>query len=522
MGTLKTKRFSPFYIAFLCFFLLFTTIVEGSDVIRNKKDMSFSDYADVSVKLAMPFQDVYDKMLELITNSTSMDEYIVARRTHDAMLKGIVNSSYTNAVDLPLTRYVLGNLEIDVLKLCDIFYATQTFDIIGHENRYDKMEEYREKINNSTSQYGGGSSYSLKLNQLEGADKYTAHAYQINEFLKAAQDSFAMLMQGFPIVVLLMMFIFQYVSMAWVNLIKPETMRRVSVLALTPRFFFFMFLILTYKTVFSWLVAFSNYATLALVPLDVQEHVMKSIIEQMTISVTGESIGWIGSTMRSLAFIALKTLLITRDVFLAVHLLIGGICISIGFFTSYENHDPIHQYVTAWIEGFAKLLMWGPLSAVAITFLGIVTIISSIGVLSVTAITVVSLCFLYAAANIPNLAEKMSSLALQGMLIGMLPHVKRALDMGVKGGVGVVGALIPGGKIKDSIAEKFTGRKMADTNASFVSGKNTSWNEKMKDIRKRLKQAGFTDDILDSMGEAELARAFNDVRKGEERDARRV
>ena len=408
-------------ILFLCVFLfLFVLISESfaSDVKKRRDEMNEFDFADVSVKIEFPYQDVYETIMEMIKkgNSATSKDLIVAQQHVNVMLKGFHNSSYSNAVDLPLTRYVLGNATVDIKKFYDIYYAFLENDPL--------MKPFLEVVK---------------------SNPHFDRSSQINDFMKETQNSLALVMVAFPIVLLIIMYLAQYVIILWTYLTKPVMAERISLWSNFPRFVVFLLAILFYRRIVEWAITFSNYMSIAMIPLEVQEIIVKNIIEQVTGVFTEEGGGlmeWIASSMRSLGYVALKILFIARDVFLSVSVIMGGICIAFGFSTSYENKDPIHEYLTGWFEDFIKLLLWGPFAAIAVVGMGLITLIGATGVLSSTAIGVVSLSFLYAAANIPNLAEKMSGLMLQSLLVTAAPYVQSVLQKGIRGGMALGGIML--------------------------------------------------------------------------------
>ena len=111
----------------------------------------------------------------------------------------------------------------------------------------------------------------------------------VNDFLKEAQKGFFTIVTLIPLGLLFIMFAAQLVSIGWTNLIKPHLSMRVSVLSLLPRVLVFFIFMLVYRQVVAWCITFSNYASIAIVPLDMQEEIFTGIIQSLNTTLTGGS-----------------------------------------------------------------------------------------------------------------------------------------------------------------------------------------------------------------------------------------
>lgn len=393
------------------------------------------------------------------------------------MTNGIYNTAYTNAISLPVTRFILGNSHLDATRLVDMAcYAKlgKGLDAATGSEIYDKFNMRKEQME------AAGTNTTNLLNEVQNTIYYN-------------------IMYSVPIAVLVIMLLVQLLYVTYADFAVPSLAGRISFAPFFPRFFIFALLIVYFRSWAGFLITFSNYLTCAILPLEAQTELIDALNVKTGIMAAGAGANifssWLASFLRTLTLLALKILLIARDIFLAISMIVGPLCLALGFFSRMQQCDPIHQFFSGWLEGFIKLLLWGPLAALMIWCLSIVSILTSMDIMSLAGVAITSLAFLKAAGNLPSLADKMSGLMLASLLTTLAPAIlssarhsgmmlghfggrlvgaKAGLAGGAAGGLlgtlgnfarGTVGGSGPGGggwndnsNYKDEAAEKYNRR----------------------------------------------------------------
>lgn len=393
------------------------------------------------------------------------------------MTNGIYNTAYTNAISLPVTRFILGNSHLDATRLVDMAcYAKlgKGLDATTGSEIYDKFNMRKEQME------AAGTNTTNLLNEVQNTIYYN-------------------IMYSVPIAVLVIMLLVQLLYVTYADFAVPSLAGRISFAPFFPRFFIFAILIVYFRSWAGFLITFSNYLTCAILPLEAQTELIDALNVKTGIMAAGAGANifssWLASFLRTLTLLALKILLIARDIFLAISMIVGPLCLALGFFSRMQQCDPIHQFFSGWLEGFIKLLLWGPLAALMIWCLSIVSILTSMDIMSLAGVAITSLAFLKAAGNLPSLADKMSGLMLASLLTTLAPAIlssarhsgmmlghfggrlvgaKAGLAGGAAGGLlgtlgnfarGTVGGSGPGGggwndnsNYKDEAAEKYNRR----------------------------------------------------------------
>ena len=321
------------------------------------------------------------------------------------MTNGIYNTAYTNAISLPVTRFILGNSHLDATRLVDMACYAK----LGKGLDAATGSEISDKFN-------------MRKEQMEAAGTNTTNL--LNEVQNTIYYN---IMYSVPIAVLVIMLLVQLLYVTYADFAVPSLAGRISFAPFFPRFFIFALLIVYFRSWAGFLITFSNYLTCAILPLEAQTELIDALNVKTGIMAAGAGANifssWLASFLRTLTLLALKILLIARDIFLAISMIVGPLCLALGFFSRMQQCDPIHQFFSGWLEGFIKLLLWGPLAALMIWCLSIVSILTSMDIMSLAGVAITSLAFLKAAGNLPSLADKMSGLMLASLLTTLAPAI---------------------------------------------------------------------------------------------------
>lgn len=288
---------------------------------------------------------------------------------------------YKSMLDLPVTKYVLGNMKYNTTN----FFSS--VDSLADTDQKTALKDLRNKV--------GGAG---------GLDK----------MLQDDQDVFTkVLMRYIPMGFLVLGLAVQLGMMMYSSFMNKQ----LSVGAVLIRWAVYVFVILTYKSWISWCIDFFSVLSNFVVPAETQTYITSNLLSSssMTSFDTGLITGWIADFVRYLGYIAVQILMIMRDVFLSISVLFGALIIAISFPSSAEGNkasDFGRNMLSGWVEGFTRLMLWAPIASACIVLLGISTVLSAIGAQSALATIVMALAMMFSCTKVPDLAEKMSGQAL--------------------------------------------------------------------------------------------------------------
>jgi len=141
--------------------------------------------------------------------------------------------------------------------------------------------------------------------------------------------------------------------------------------------------------------------------------------------------------MRWASYMAIKVLLISRDVMLAVTLVTGPICLAMGYLSLYTQNDFVKGFLSGWLQNFFKFQFWGVFSSIALIGLSIVDFLAKTGSAEPLVIFITGIAFVHAAFNIPKLADNMSSVVISSVLMATLSMAAtRGAGMATSGAAG--------------------------------------------------------------------------------------
>ena len=441
----------------------------------------------------------------------------------DNDMNGVYNTSYLDAIDMPMTRFVLGKADVDASMIYEMAFIgsyNKTLDEASAremstfllENGFIGNMNAALSIVGKISVVAGGAVNAIgaDVNQLRGeirakGDRVTA---MINEGQEAITTKF---MFWVPFYILILMFFIQLATIGYIKVTEPVIGDKASFVMTVPRLVLFMIFIYFFKDAVGVCITFSNYISNAIVPIETQRSLMANITSKTGGLIPGQEIsGLMVTIFRALTYMSVKILLMARDMFMTITVIVGPICIALGYFTRYRNPDYIHQFFTGWIENFVKLLFWGPLAAIMLFCLGVLSVLTALDMMSVISVAVTALAFLYAAGNIPNLAERMSSVAIGGLLTAMSPMIATSLMMGGRGvfaGSMMAGGLFRkvGGMIGLNAVLAGAGGKVSDGLHNIIDGINNNnplskFGNYMKNGKKTVVSSSVPSDLFKGEG----------------------
>ena len=206
------------------------------------------------------------------------------------------------------------------------------------------------------------------------------------------------------------------------------------------RLMFFIMAIYFFKIWVVMLLDIFNFAGYLISPWGGQADMQRSLVKAAQ---TGKAFDWLSLTsivtaiMRWASYMAIKVLLISRDVMLAVTLVTGPICLAMGYLSLYTQNDFVKGFLSGWLQNFFKFQFWGVFSSIALIGLSIVDFLAKTGSAEPLVIFITGIAFVHAAFNIPKLADNMSSVVISSVLMATLSMAAtRGAGMAASGAAG--------------------------------------------------------------------------------------
>jgi len=206
------------------------------------------------------------------------------------------------------------------------------------------------------------------------------------------------------------------------------------------RLMFFIMAIYFFKIWVVMLLDIFNFAGYLISPWGGQADMQRSLVKAAQ---TGKAFDWLSLTsivtaiMRWASYMAIKVLLISRDVMLAVTLVTGPICLAMGYLSLYTQNDFVKGFLSGWLQNFFKFQFWGVFSSIALIGLSIVDFLAKTGSAEPLVVFITGIAFVHAAFNIPKLADNMSSVVISSVLMATLSMAAtRGAGMAASGAAG--------------------------------------------------------------------------------------
>ncbi len=339
----------------------------------------------------------------------------------DALASGFRNSMYQSSLDTPITRFVLGKIRFNLTGLASLYaelekktdeaiWSSYTLEDDTFKGLIYEDETDTEKV-------------------ADGAMSSIDWAY-IEDILNDVQKIFSMFEVKVPLLLLCVFFVVQLAVIMYHYALGTEESMRISVLHILPRFMLFFILVATYQQWVSGAITMANYVSNFVCSHESQKTIVSLMWEYATTNIEDGGIwlnisGILLSFFQWLTYACIMIMLVVRDVLLAITVLVGGLCMAMGFVTTYSAGDPMREYLAGWFKSFIRLLLWGVFSSAVIYSLGILTLLRASGSVNILFAAIFALSSLYVAKDLPNLAEKMSGLALTSLLATIAPAITK-------------------------------------------------------------------------------------------------
>lgn len=299
-------------------------------------------------------------------------------------------SSYRNVGDMPITRAILGSANFN------LGFWPEVANALADKVPSSEFNEAK-----------------IKANKLMDGPIPRAQAV-----VEHAQEILPGVMYPISIGILSLVFAIQLIS-TFVSRKTGTTQFFVDI----ARFMFFFVVIITFRVWVLLALEIFNFCGYLIAPWGGQEEMQKALVAAAK---AGGVVDWewlssfIIAIMRWVAYMSIKVLLISRDVLLAVSLVIGPICLAMGYLSLYSQNDVVKGFLAGWMQAFFKFQFWGVFAAIAMIGLSIVDFIARSGSADPLVVFITGIAFVHAAYNIPKLADNMSAVVISSVLMATL------------------------------------------------------------------------------------------------------
>jgi len=377
-----------------------------------------AEYTSILEKVHVPStasgREIVDAIIEDVemptweeTGGTSEGYEYAQQKIISEKLNHVTFSTYKHAGDMPITRAVLGSVDFNLR-----FWP----EVVNSLKEYVPSGNYISMSNKADN---------LTKNAIPRAESAAAHAKDIIPKI-VIPISCAILMLSFTIQIIL-------------TFLSKDT-NTSNFFADFARVMFFIVAILTFRLWVSVVIDVFNFGGYLMAPWGGQEQLQRAIADAAN---AGSKLDWLKPTslvigaMRWASYAAIKVLLISRDVLLAVSLVTGPLCLAIGYLNLYTSNDVIKGFLAGWLQTFFKFQFWGIFSAIALVGLSIVDFISKAGAADPLVVFITAIAFVHVAFNIPKLADNMSGVVISSVLMATFSMAsQRASGAAVSAGAG--------------------------------------------------------------------------------------
>ena len=313
----------------------------------------------------------------------------LAKKEITQKLNAVTMTSYRHVGDMPLTRAVLGTVNFNLDFWPQVVQALQ------------------EKVQGATFIRAIHDANAVQRDVVPRARSVADHASKI----------IPNIVVPIAMMIMVLMFVIQVIA----TYLSPYATFSHFFVDIV-KFMFFMILLMTYQTWIAIAIDIFNFASYLIAPWGGQ------VVMQKELAAAADAAGiklldpikLMTGIMHWLAYMSIRVLLIARDVMLAVALVIGPLCVAIGFTTLYVQNDVLKAFLSGWMQTFFKLQFWGVFSAIALIGLSMVNVLSNFGALGLLEVAIMGIAFVHAAFNIPKLADNMSGVVVSSVLMATL------------------------------------------------------------------------------------------------------
>jgi len=313
----------------------------------------------------------------------------LAKKEITRKLNAVTMTSYRHVGDMPLTRAVLGTVNFNLDFWPQVVQALQ------------------EKVQGATFIRAIHDANAVQRDVVPRARSVADHASKI----------IPNIVVPIAMMIMVLMFVIQIIA----TYLSPYATFSHFFVDIV-KFMFFMILLMTYQTWIAIAIDIFNFASYLIAPWGGQVVMQKELAAAADAAGINllDPIKLMTGIMHWLAYMSIRVLLIARDVMLAVALVIGPLCVAIGFATLYVQNDVLKAFLSGWMQTFFKLQFWGVFSAIALIGLSMVNVLSNFGALGLLEVAIMGIAFVHAAFNIPKLADNMSGVVVSSVLMATL------------------------------------------------------------------------------------------------------
>lgn len=313
----------------------------------------------------------------------------LAKKEITQKLNAVTMTSYRHVGDMPLTRAVLGTVNFNLDFWPQVVQALQ------------------EKVQGATFIRAIHDANAVQRDVVPRARSVADHASKI----------IPNIVVPIAMMIMVLMFVIQIIA----TYLSPYATFSHFFVDIV-KFMFFMILLMTYQTWIAIAIDIFNFASYLIAPWGGQVTMQKELAAAADAAGINllDPIKLMTGIMHWLAYMSIRVLLIARDVMLAVALVIGPLCVAIGFATLYVQNDVLKAFLSGWMQTFFKLQFWGVFSAIALIGLSMVNVLSNFGALGLLEVAIMGIAFVHAAFNIPKLADNMSGVVVSSVLMATL------------------------------------------------------------------------------------------------------
>lgn len=327
---------------------------------------------------------------------------------------------YDHTMSMPLTKYVLGTTRMDYALAIE---AAQNASVIREMLQQAKLSAPGSA---SVGPAGYVPSNLTAVSELNAAtfEMLMKDAPRVQEMIDSAQEAFQWVMTGLPFMILIATFFLQGMNFILGKAMHSKQASGISPAYLVLKMFVWIILLLSFKPLIIELVDFSNLLSINIASIE-QQRALNSMISVKVLlggvfGDTGSLESLVVTICGWLVITSITIMMIGRDVFMAINLLLGPTCLAFGYYKSFTNDaSALSEYLSGWFGNFVKLLLWGTITSIMLVALGAFAVIMPMGGMGVVYSTLMALCFVLCAKSIPSYADRLSMLVIAGLLIAV-------------------------------------------------------------------------------------------------------
>ena len=264
-------------------------------------------------------------------------------------------------------------------------------------------------------------------------------------------------MTSLPMIVLMMLFFLQIFSLTVGKMLRSQQSQNISHAKIAFKFAVYLVLMVFWRPMTMWIIDAFNGMSIALASIEDQKEICSALntiffsTAQPSISaiISGLIITVCGFVVR----ICLHIMVITRDVIMALTVMMGPICLAFGYYQNMTSGmNVLGQYFAGWCGNFIKINLWGIVIAMLYLSLGLYAVIMPAMSNSLLGSIILACTFVAAAGNVPSFSEKMSGLAMTSLIMAVPGTTGGRIKQWAKLGTTYIGATARDAVINSSVS----------------------------------------------------------------------